>query len=54
MQFQAEALRNKLLGIWSAELMGKTDDDAENYAREVTKPNFEEASNKNVYFKLPI
>ena len=32
--------------------MGKTDDDSENYAREVTKPDFEEAGDKDVYYKL--
>ena len=28
MQFKAEARRNKLLGLWAAELMGKSGDDA--------------------------
>ena len=28
MQFRAEARRNKLTGLWAAELMGKTGDDA--------------------------
>jgi hypothetical protein len=28
MQFKAEARRNKLLGLWAADLMGKTGDDA--------------------------
>ena len=32
MQFRAEARRNKLLGLWAAELMGRTD--AEAYAAE--------------------
>lgn len=28
MQFKAAARRNKLLGLWAADLMGKTGDDA--------------------------
>ena len=32
MQFKAEARRNKLLGIWAAELMGKSGDAADAYA----------------------
>ncbi|HEV8036085.1 DUF1476 domain-containing protein, partial [Yoonia sp.] len=28
MQFKAEARGNKLLGLWAAELMGKTGDEA--------------------------
>ena len=28
MQFKAEARRNKLLGLWAADLMGKSGDDA--------------------------
>ena len=37
MQFKAEARRNKLLGLWAAELLGKTGDDANAYATEVVK-----------------
>ena len=44
MQFKAEARRNKLLGLWAAELMGKSADDAADYAKEVVRADFEEAS----------
>ena len=37
MQFKAEARRNKLLGLWAADLLGKSGGDAEDYAREVIK-----------------
>ena len=37
MQFKAEARRNKLLGLWAADLMGRTGDAAMDYAREVIK-----------------
>ena len=52
MQFRAEARRNKLLGLWAAELMGKSDDDAAAYAREVVKADFEEAGDEDVVRKV--
>lgn len=52
MQFRAEARRNKLLGLWAAELMGKTGDDAAAYAREVVKADFEEAGHEDVVRKV--
>ena len=52
MQFKAEARRNKLVGLWAAELLGKTGDDAAEYAKEVVKADFEEAGHEDVYRKL--
>ncbi len=52
MQFKAEARRNKLLGLWAAEKLGKTDGEAEAYAREVIKADFEEAGDEDVYRKV--
>lgn len=52
MQFKAEARRNKLLGLWAAELMGKSGDEAAAYAREVVKADFEEAGHEDVYRKV--
>ena len=52
MQFKAEARRNKLLGLWAAGLMGKNGDDAEAYAREVIKSDFEEAGDEDVFRKV--
>ncbi|MGB8624005.1 MAG: DUF1476 domain-containing protein [Paracoccaceae bacterium] len=52
MQFRAEARRNKLLGLWAAELMGKSGDDAQAYAREVVKADFEEAGHEDVVRKV--
>ena len=40
MQFKADARRNKLLGLWAAELMGKSGDDAAEYAKEVVRSDF--------------
>jgi hypothetical protein len=52
MQFKAEARRNKLLGLWAAELLGKTGDDAAAYAKEVVKSDFEEAGHEDVVRKV--
>ncbi len=52
MQFKAEARRNKLLGLWAAELMGKTGDAADEYAKEVVKSDFEEAGYEDVVRKV--
>lgn len=52
MQFKAEARRNKLLGLWAAELMGKDGDAAADYAKEVIKSDFEEAGDEDVYRKV--
>lgn len=52
MQFKAGARRNKLLGLWAADLLGKTSDDAAAYALEVVKSDFEEAGDEDVYRKV--
>ncbi|MGJ8612072.1 MAG: DUF1476 domain-containing protein [Octadecabacter sp.] len=52
MQFKAEARRNKLVGLWAAELMGKDGDAAAEYAKDVIKADFEEAGDEDVYRKL--
>ncbi len=52
LRFKATARRNKLLGLWAAGLMGKEGDDAEAYAREVVKADFEEAGEEDVYRKI--
>lgn len=52
MRFKADARRNKLLGLWAADLMGKTGEDADAYAREVIKADFEEAGHEDVVRKV--
>ena len=52
LRFKAEARRNKLLGLWAAGLLGKTGADAESYAKEVIKADFEEAGDEDVFRKL--
>jgi hypothetical protein len=51
-KFKAEARRNKLLGLWAAELLGKTGDDAAAYAKEVVASDFEEAGDTDVLRKV--
>lgn len=48
--FKADARRNKLLGLWAAELMGRSD--ATTYAAEVVASDFEEAGHEDVYRKV--
>ncbi|MDP5085880.1 MAG: DUF1476 domain-containing protein [Yoonia sp.] len=52
MQFKAEARRNKLLGLWAAELLGKSGEDAAAYAVEVINSDFEEAGDEDVFRKV--
>jgi hypothetical protein len=52
MQFRAEARRNKLLGLWAAELLGKSGDEATDYAMTVVAADFEEAGSDDVVRKV--
>ncbi len=52
LQFKAEARRNKLLGLWAAELMGMSGEAADAYAKEVIKADFEEAGDQDVFRKV--
>ena len=52
MQFRAEARRNKLLGLWAAELMGQSGDAAAEYAMSVVNADFEEAGIEDVVRKV--
>jgi hypothetical protein len=52
LKFRAMARRNKLLGLWAAELMGKSGDAAAEYAKEVVASDFEEAGDHDVFRKV--
>ncbi|MEM1384583.1 MAG: DUF1476 domain-containing protein [Pseudomonadota bacterium] len=52
MKFKAEARRNKLLGLWGAEIMGMSGEDAESYARSVVVADLEEAGDEDVFRKV--
>lgn len=52
MNFKAHARCHKLLGLWAAELMGKSGDEADAYAKEVIISDFEEAGHEDVVRKV--
>jgi hypothetical protein len=51
-RFKVTARRNKLLGLWVAERLGKSGADAEAYARTVILADFEEAGDADVLRKV--
>ena len=50
--FKIEALRNKLLGAWAAELKGLDEDKTQQYIKDVVKSDFQEAGDEDVFRKL--
>jgi hypothetical protein len=52
LKFKAEARRNKLLGLWAAEKLGKSGPEADSYAKEVIVAEFEEAGDADVVRKV--
>jgi hypothetical protein len=52
LRFKAGARRNKLLGLWAAEKLGKSGAEAEAYAKEVVASDFEEAGDEDVFRKV--
>jgi len=52
MQFRIIARRNRLLGEWAARLMGLSDAEAESYAKDVIRADFEEAGDEDVIRKV--
>jgi hypothetical protein len=52
MQFKVTARRNKLVGLWAAEKMGLTEEEANAYAVSVVQADFEEAGDEDVVRKL--
>jgi hypothetical protein len=52
LNFKSIARRNKLLGLWAADKMGKSAAEAEHYARDVVMVDFESDGNNDVVEKL--
>src|SRR3712207_1976843 len=52
LRFKAMARRNKLLGLWAAEKLGKSGADAEAYAKSVVMADFQEAGDEDVLRKV--
>ncbi len=51
-QFKVMARRNKLLGLWAADLMGLSGSDAEAYAKTVVLSDLEEPGDEDVFRKV--
>jgi hypothetical protein len=51
-KFKALARRNRMLGMWAAEKLGITGDEAAAYAKEVVAADFEEAGDDDVLRKV--
>lgn len=52
LQFKITARRNKLVGLWAADQMGLTPEEADAYAKSVVQADFEEAGDEDVVRKL--
>ncbi len=52
LRFKARARKNKLLGLWAAELMGKSGAAAEAYAKEIVMADFEKPGDHDVVHML--
>ena len=52
LRFKATARRNKLLGLWAAKLLGKSGEEADSYARDVVRSDFEEPGDEDVFRKV--
>ncbi|WP_413993214.1 DUF1476 domain-containing protein [Labrys okinawensis] len=52
LRFKVTARRNKLLGLWAAEKLGLSGDEANAYARSVVMSDFEEAGDHDVVRKV--
>jgi hypothetical protein len=52
MKFRVIARRNRLLGQWAARQMGLSDEEADSYAKDVVRSDFEEAGEHDVIRKV--
>jgi hypothetical protein len=52
LEFKATARRNKLLGLWAAEKMGLSGEEADAYAKSVVIADLEEAGEEDVFRKI--
>jgi len=52
LKFRATARRNKLIGLWAAEQLGLSGDEAQAYAREVVKADLAEPGDEDVFRKV--
>ena len=51
-EFRAVARRNRLLGEWAADRLGKSGEERDTYVREIIKADFEEAGEEDVFRRV--
>ena len=52
LKFRVTARRNKLLGLWAADKLGLSGDEAQSYAKDVVKVDLQEPGEEDVFRKL--
>jgi hypothetical protein len=52
LKFKAVARRNRMLGLWAAQMLGLSGAQAEAYAKEVVMADFEEPGDHDVFRKI--
>ena len=52
LRFKANARRNKFLGLWAAQKLGLSGDEADAYAKGVVMADFEEIGDDDVFRKI--
>ncbi len=52
LRFRVEARRNKLLGLWAAEKLGRSGADADAYAMDVVKADLQKEGEEDVFAKV--
>ena len=52
LRFKSTVRRNKLAGLWAAEKLGLSGEEAEAYAKSIVKADFQEAGDADVLRKL--
>src|SRR3974377_2369286 len=52
LKFKAVARRNRMLGLWAAQKLGLSGAQAEPYAKEVVRADFEEPGDHDVFRKI--
>lgn len=52
LKFKVEARRNRLLGEWAAEKLGKSGEDAVEYGKSIIRADLEEPGDEDVFRKL--
>jgi len=51
-EFKIEARSNKYLGEWASSVLGKSNEEKQNYIQEIVKADMEEAGKEDVFRKI--